>query len=207
MKLPKYPCRSTVTGLQSTTTGSSVLIAQISVSPTVVAVTSHARCRRRIEAPKSASFRWSFAATTTSLVVMISRKMMLVTWGVEPSWKCAQAPAKSTAAKTGLGREFRAQITGVPVIFRQGGWHGYVARLSSFESVPTLPGTVAGNGRTGQVKVAGRFAGQTGSTLLLSLSSLLSLSFSLSLYIYIWVEGQKLRFGVLQNIPILKLWF
>uniref|UniRef100_A0A1S8ACY8 Uncharacterized protein n=1 Tax=Citrus limon TaxID=2708 RepID=A0A1S8ACY8_CITLI len=50
------PCRSTVTGLQSTTTGSLGLLVPASVSPTVVAVSRHARCWRRIEAPKIRKF-------------------------------------------------------------------------------------------------------------------------------------------------------
>ena len=65
----KYSCRSTVIGIHPTATGSSGLIAQTSVSPTVVAVTSHARQRWQIEAPKprasqvvdrwqSGHFRW-----------------------------------------------------------------------------------------------------------------------------------------------------
>ena len=56
MKLPNYPYQSTVTELQSTTTGSSSLIVQTSVSPTVPAVTCHTRRRRLIEAQKSVSF-------------------------------------------------------------------------------------------------------------------------------------------------------
>ena len=45
-----------MTGIQSTTTESSGLIVQTSVSPTVPSLTTHARQRWRIEAPKSVHF-------------------------------------------------------------------------------------------------------------------------------------------------------
>ena len=56
MNLPNCPCRSTVTGLQSTMTGSLGLLVPTSVSAMVVAVSRHARYRRRIEALKIRKF-------------------------------------------------------------------------------------------------------------------------------------------------------
>ena len=145
MNLPNCPCRSTVTGLQSTTTGSLGLIVQTSVSP---------------------------------VVVVVSRKMMLETWGTSSKWWCVKNPAGSMAAKTGLGREFRAQITGVLVSFRRWGQREYDGQLPSFRSVPSTAGEVAGIGRKHRVTVAGYRVGSGSNRSNHSLS--LSLVYSLS---------------------------
>ena len=81
-------------------------------------------------------------------------------------------PAGSTAAKTGLGREFSSSIAGVSSHFPVTRTAGLSWQLPSFRSVPCSAGEVAGIARAVPVKVAGRvgFAGQTGSTLFLSLS-------------------------------------
>ena len=53
-------------------------------------------------------------------------------------------------------RGFQASIAGIPIGFRRRGWQGNDGRLLSFRSVPSSAKTVAGNGRYGRVKVAGR---------------------------------------------------
>ena len=122
----------------------------------------------------------------------VGRKMMLVTWGVEPTWKCAQTPAKSTAAKTGLGHEFssfnRRRSSHFPATRTAGLWW-----LASKLQIGTKLGRWGGRNheiRAGQCRGSGRvgFAGQKRvNSLSLSLAPPLSpfLKIQLPLFPYI----------------------
>ena len=178
MNLPNCPCRSTVTGLQSTTTGSLGLLVPTSVSPTVVAVSRHARCRRRIEAPKIRKFLvvvrrfsgvlgdrgWSEIVAgdvRNQFQVVVRHKPGGINGDENGSW-----PRLSSFNRRRSGR-FPATRTA-----------GYVGRLPSFRSVPSTAGEVAGNGRTSRVKLR-----VTRSRIRVKRVKILSLLYSLSLKI------------------------
>ena len=189
MNLPNYPCRSTMTGFQSTTTGSLGLIVQTSVSPTVSTVTSHVRRWRRIVLPKprafqvadhrqSGRFRWQ-GWSENDFGDVRSRTQLEV---------CPKSGEINGDGDGFLAVNFQASNGGVPVVFRQLGWLGYDGRLPSFRSVPISPGEVAGIARSVPVKVAGRvgIAGQIRS---------ISLSFSLTCpFSFLFWKNQLLFF-------------
>ena len=155
MNLSNCPCRSTVTGLQSMTTGSLGLIVQTSVSPTMLTVTSHARWWRRIVLLKPWAFRRSFTAKTGVSGGGVSRKWNLVTWGVEPNRWCNLIPARLTVKKTGLAAVFQASIAGILAAFRWRWQRGNDRCRSSFRSVPSSVGEVARVSGWSRVKGAG----------------------------------------------------
>ena len=62
VNLPKYACRSTVTGIQPTATGSSERKVQATLSPMVAVVTFHARQRHRNPARKPRILKWPIGA-------------------------------------------------------------------------------------------------------------------------------------------------
>ena len=102
---------------------------------------------------------------------------------------------KSRRIEAAIPRNFKASIGGFPIDFWRQGRRGYVARLSSFNLVPTLTGTVVENGRTGQVALTGRVG--SGSV---SLLSFLSLSLSLSIYMG-GQQGQNQVWGITNSPP------
>ena len=157
MNLSNYPCRSTVTGLQSATTESLGLIVQTSVSPMVPAVTSHVRRWRWIVLPKSRAFqvadrrqsgrfRWQGWSENDAGDVR-SRTQLEV---------CPNSGEIDGDGDGFLALKFLGSNGVVPVVFRQRRRLGYEGRLPSFRSVPSSAGDVAGIARSVRVKVAGR---------------------------------------------------
>ena len=188
MNLPNCPCRSTVTGLQSMTTESLVLIVQTSVSPTLPAVTYHARRWRRIVLPKLWAFRQSFTAKTEVSGGGVGRKWNLVTWGVEPNRWCNLIPARLTVKKTGWAAIFQASIAGVLAAFR---WHdgadmtGVAQASDRYQARPVRwPKSTAGSGSRKWVGsgLKGQFLSLSFSLTCPSFFPLLEICFPLSIY-------------------------
>ena len=178
MNLPNCPCRSTVTGLQSTTTGSLGLLVLTSVSPTVVVVSRHERYRRRIEAPKICKF--PVVVRRFSGVLGDRGWSEIVAGDVRNQFQVVvrHKPGEINGDENGLGCDFQAPIAGVQVSFWRRGQRGYGGRLPSFRSVPSTADEVARNGRTRRVmsRVTGsRIRVKRVKILSLSLSCILSL--------------------------------
>lgn len=81
VKLPNYPCLSTVTGVQATAMGSSGLIVLTTLSPMVVAVRSHARWQLRIELPNPWTYKWPICDNPAVSGDGTGREMMRMSWG------------------------------------------------------------------------------------------------------------------------------
>ena len=89
-------------------------------------------------------------------VAVVGQKRQKELWRTKLKWWRHRKPEKPRQIEAGILWLFTASIGSFPNALQRQGWYGDDRRHTSFRSVPTLAGGVAGNGNKIRVGFAGR---------------------------------------------------